>query len=102
MSSGCTSRLKRATNRRDTGQRWSFPPRPTTARPGWRSAARSPAEVKGYPFEVRLPEECDITGAVLSDQVKSLDWRARKAKWICTAPQDVTLEVLAKLSALLA
>ena len=60
------------------------------------------SQVKGYPFEVRLPEGCDVTGAVLSDQVKSLDWQARKAKRICTAPQDVTLEVLAKLSALLA
>ncbi len=60
------------------------------------------SRVKGYPFEVRLPEDCEVAGAVLSDQVKSLDWRARKAKRICMAPQDVTLEVLGKLSALLA
>ncbi len=60
------------------------------------------SHVKGYPFEVRLPEDCEVAGAVLADQVKSLDWRARKARRICTAPQDVTLEVLAKLSALLA
>ena len=59
------------------------------------------SHVKGYPFEVRLPEECEVAGVVLADQVKSLDWRARKAKRICMAPQDVTLDVLAKLSALL-
>lgn len=57
-------------------------------------------QVKGYPFEVRLPEGLEVSGAVLSDQVKSLDWRARKARRICAAPQDVTLEVLAKLSTL--
>ncbi|MGH7427965.1 MAG: type II toxin-antitoxin system PemK/MazF family toxin, partial [Candidatus Methylomirabilaceae bacterium] len=60
------------------------------------------SQVKGYPFEVMLPEGCGITGAVLSDQVKSLDWRARQARRIGTAPPDVTLEVRAKLSALLA
>ena len=57
--------------------------------------------IKGYPFEVALPEELDVTGAVLSDQIKSLDWKARKAKRICAAPDDVTDEVLAKLSTLL-
>jgi len=35
------------------------------------------SQVKGYPFEVRLPEGLPATGAVLSDQVKCLDWRAR-------------------------
>lgn len=59
-------------------------------------------QIKGYPFEVRLPEGFDVSGAVLSDQVKSLDWRARKAKRICAAPRDVTAEVLAKLGTVLA
>ena len=57
--------------------------------------------IKGYPFEVALPEELDVTGAVLSDQIKSLDWKARKAKRIGAAPDDVTEEVLAKLGTLL-
>ena len=56
--------------------------------------------IKGYPFEVRLPDGLQVSGAVLSDQIKSLDWRARKAKLICTAPEDVTEEVLAKLKTL--
>ncbi len=60
------------------------------------------SQIKGYPFEVRLPDGFDVSGAVLSDQVKSLDWRARKAKRICAAPQDVTGDVLAKLGALVA
>lgn len=41
------------------------------------------SKVKGYPFEVLLPEDCLIEGVVLSDQVKSLDWKKRNAKFIC-------------------
>src|SRR5437660_9952142 len=36
------------------------------------------SQVKGYPFEVTLPHGLPITGVVLADEVKSLDWRARK------------------------
>ena len=56
---------------------------------------------KGYPFEVALPKDLEISGVVLADQVKSLDWRVRKAERVCTAPQSVTSEVLGKLNALL-
>jgi len=55
---------------------------------------------KGYPFEVEL-KETHLKGVVLSDQVKSLDWRARKAKLIDTAPESVLRETLAKIRALL-
>ena len=56
--------------------------------------------LKGYPYEVLLPSGLDIAGAILSDRVKSLDWRARQAKRICDAPAEVTEEVLAKLRTL--
>lgn len=59
-------------------------------------------QVKGYPFEVRLPVGLPVTGAILSDQVKSLDWRALGGELICRLPGEVTSEVLAKLSTLLA
>src|SRR3990172_13369840 len=36
-------------------------------------------QVKGYPFEVALPAPFAVTGVILSDQVKSLDWRGRPA-----------------------
>lgn len=58
-------------------------------------------QVKGYQFEVALTEEMETTGVVLSDQVKSFDWRARQAKFIEKAPIDVVEEVLAKVEALL-
>jgi mRNA interferase MazF len=47
------------------------------------------SQVKGYPFEVHIPSGLDVSGVVLSDQVKSLDWRARKAAFICRLPRTV-------------
>ena len=55
---------------------------------------------KGYPFEVAISTR-KLTGVVLSDQVKSLDWRARQAEMIERVPDAVVQDVLAKLSALL-
>lgn len=58
-------------------------------------------QVKGYPFEVRIPDGLSITGVILADQVKSLDWRARDAEWMCRLPPETTDEVLQKLGTLL-
>lgn len=55
---------------------------------------------KGYPFEVLIPPGSKANGVVLSDQIKSLDWRARRAKKLCPAPQGVIEEVTAKILAL--
>ena len=59
------------------------------------------SKVKGYPFEVTLPEDLEIGGVVLADQVRSLDWRVRRAERACTVPRSVMNEVLGKLNALL-
>jgi len=59
------------------------------------------SQVKGYPFEVELPAGLSLSGVVLSDQVKSLDWKARKATFCCELPQDAMDEVLGKLRTLL-
>jgi mRNA interferase MazF len=56
---------------------------------------------KGYPFEVKLPEGVGITGAILSDQVKSLDWKVRQATFIVRIPDDIMIEVIGKLGTLL-
>jgi mRNA interferase MazF len=58
-------------------------------------------QIKGYPFEVLLPDGLPISGAVLSDQVKSLDWRQRKAELICVLPSQPISEILQKLGTLL-
>ena len=59
------------------------------------------SQIKGYPFEVLLPAGLPVAGAILSDQVKSLDWRARNAELICTLPDEIVLEILQKLGTLL-
>jgi len=56
---------------------------------------------KGYPFEVTLPDNLEISGVVLADQIKSLDWRAREAQIAYKAPEPITAEVLGKVVALL-
>lgn len=57
---------------------------------------------KGYPFEVELPKRLKVSGVVLADQVKSMDWKARRADYCCTPPQDVLLQVMGRIQALLA
>lgn len=59
------------------------------------------SQAKGYPFEVPLPTGLSVTGVVGADQVKSLDWRARKASRIGVVPEDVVGQVLQRLQALL-
>ncbi len=55
---------------------------------------------KGYPFEVDLPAGLRVSGVVLADQVKSLDWRAREATLICALPAKTIAEALEKLGTL--
>ena len=59
------------------------------------------SQAKGYPFEVALPDGPKVAGVVLSDQVKSLDWRVRRTEFACALPQASTAEVLEKLATLL-
>ncbi len=58
-------------------------------------------QVKGYPFEVVLPPDLQVSGVILADQVKSLDWRARKAELICSLPAETINEILDKVRLLL-
>jgi len=59
------------------------------------------SQIKGYPFEVLIPAGMSISGVVLSDQIKSLDWQVRDAQFICKLPVSTMSEVLKKLSTLL-
>jgi mRNA interferase MazF len=58
-------------------------------------------QVKGYPFEVEIPTGLKASGAVLSDQVKSMDWLARKASRLCSLPEATVRQVLNKVGTLL-
>ena len=68
---------------------------------GSRSFCPITSQVKDYPFEVMIPSGSKLGGVILADQVKSLDWRIRKAEFICKLPRETTSEVLDKLGALL-
>jgi len=59
------------------------------------------SQVKGYPFEVALPPGLEIEGVALADQVRNLDWHARKAKRIATLPAETMNEILGKLETLI-
>jgi mRNA interferase MazF len=59
------------------------------------------SRAKGYPFEVALPADFAVRGVVLADQVKSLDWRARRAALAARLADDTCAEVIGKLATLL-
>ncbi|MDO8444527.1 MAG: endoribonuclease MazF [Deltaproteobacteria bacterium] len=58
-------------------------------------------QVKGYPFEVSIPKGLKISGAILTDQVKSLDWKTRNVEFICEIPEEIIKTALKKLNTLL-
>ncbi|MGD2147151.1 MAG: endoribonuclease MazF [Anaerolineae bacterium] len=59
-------------------------------------------QAKGYPFEVQIPAGLPVGGVILADQVKSLDWRARRAEPAGELPPGTVAQVLRKVGALLA
>lgn len=75
-------------------------PRSYNAKVGLALCCPITSRVKDYPFEVVLPGEGEISGVIIADQIKSLDWRARKAERVCSAPGEVVREVLAKIRVL--
>ena len=59
------------------------------------------SQTKAYPFEVLIPAGLKIGGAILSDQVKSLDWKVRQAEFVGKLPASTLDEVLQKLGTLI-
>jgi mRNA interferase MazF len=59
------------------------------------------SHAKGYPFEVPIPPGSGVTGMILADHLKSLDWKVRRAERLGRSPNEVMVEVRAKLSPLL-
>lgn len=58
-------------------------------------------QMKGYPFEVIIPPGLKVSGAILADQVKSLDWKIRNTEYYDKVPETVVLEIFKKFSTLL-
>ena len=79
----------------------SLSPRVYNAKARLAIACPITSQVKGYPFEVDLPATGTITGVVLADHVKNLDWEARRAVFEAKASSEVLTEVRERLRALL-
>lgn len=60
------------------------------------------SHVKGYPFEVQIPAGSRISGVILTDHLKSVDWRARKAERIGKLPEETLKQALRKAALLIA
>ena len=58
-------------------------------------------QIKGYPFEIVIPQGLNVSGAILSDQIKSFDWKTRRAEFIQGIPERIVLAVLKKIHKLL-
>lgn len=58
-------------------------------------------QVKGYPFEVLIPDGSGVEGAILADQIKSLDWRVRQAEFLVHLAAEVVSEVVDKVQMLI-
>lgn len=56
---------------------------------------------KGYPFEVPLPSDAPIQGVILADQIRSIDYQARKHQARGSVPTDILNEVRARIAPLL-
>jgi len=76
-------------------------PAPYNERAGLAILCPITSQVKGYPFEVHVPDDLVVSGVILADQVNSLDWQKREATFSCSVPAATLQEVLQKLARLL-
>lgn len=76
-------------------------PRSYNEKSGLMLACPVTSRVKGYPFEVQLPQGCGVAGVILVDQLKNVDWKGRRAARAGRAPESIMSEILARLAPLL-
>lgn len=58
-------------------------------------------QVKGFPFEVAIPEKLAVSGVILSDQIRTVDWKARNVSFKCKLPKDTVDHVCKLIGALI-
>lgn len=58
-------------------------------------------KAKGYPFEVMIPPDLKVNGIILTDQIKSINWKTRNTEYVCRLPDGKISEVLSKTLTLL-
>lgn len=76
-------------------------PRIYNARSGLALVCPITNQAKGYPFEVAVPVGHGTTGVILSDHMKSVDWKVRRAEKVGRCPREEVDEVRARLAPLL-
>jgi mRNA interferase MazF len=59
------------------------------------------SQIKGYPFEVLVPAGLKISGAILADHIRNIDWKVRHAEYLCKLPDKALEEVAEKILSLL-
>jgi len=53
--------------------------------------------IRGWGYEVRLPDDLAFQGVILTDQVKSLDWQVRNFRVKGQAPEEIVNDCLSKI-----
>ena len=76
-------------------------PKVYNARSGLLLACPITNQVKGYPFEVAVPPAAGVTGVILADHLRSVDWKARCAERLGHCATETMEEVRARLAPLL-
>ena len=56
---------------------------------------------RDFPFHVAMPEGASVTGSVMVEQIKSVDWRARRVRLIERVPEETLREALGLLDAVI-
>ncbi|WP_047981729.1 type II toxin-antitoxin system PemK/MazF family toxin [Ornithinibacillus contaminans] len=56
------------------------------------------SQEKGYPFEVKVPDGYKVNGVILTDQLRSLDWKSRNLKIVDKASDTTIQECLELIS----
>lgn len=95
--------IVRQAGREQDGRRPALVLSPATynAKAGLALACPITSKAKGYPFEVGLPEGLRVSGVILADQLKSVDWKARGAEHAGSCPAETVEEVRSRLAPLL-
>ena len=52
---------------------------------------------RNIPFHVAVPDESSLTGYIMIEQIKSVDYASRQVKFVEKAPDSVLNEVLSIL-----
>ena len=62
---------------------------------------RSSTREQRNPFAIAIPAGLEVDGVILTDQIRTMDWRARKAEFICSVPTETVDAVLERIGVLL-